>query len=58
MSFATASEFGTTHSQETDSLKQLFDDQFAELSETLGLAESSWCSCCDVSCCDTTIEEE
>ncbi len=57
MSFATASEFGTTHSQETDSLKQLFDDQFAELSETLGLGESSWCSCCDVSCCDTVEEE-
>lgn len=55
MSFATASEFGTTHSQETESLKQLFDGKFAEIDETLGLAQSielSWCSCCGDSCCD------
>jgi hypothetical protein len=58
MSFATTSSFGMEHSQETDGLKQLFDDQFAELDETLGLAESfSWCSCCDVSCCDTVEEQ-
>jgi hypothetical protein len=55
MSFATASEFGTTHSQETESLKELFDGQFGEINETLGLAQSielSWCSCCGDSCCD------
>jgi hypothetical protein len=60
MSFATASEFGTTHSQETDGLKQLFDGKFAEINETLNLAqgswEISWCSCCDNSCCDTQVE--
>jgi hypothetical protein len=59
MSFATASEFGTTHSQETDSLKQLFDSKFTEIDETLGLSQSiivSWCSCCGDSCCD--VEEQ
>ncbi len=54
MSFATASEFGTTHSRETDSLKQLFDSKFTEIDETLGLSQvvvMSWCSCCADSCC-------
>lgn len=57
MSFSTASSFGMEYSanQSTglEEIKQLFDDQFAELDVTMNLARSdSECSCCDVSCCD------
>lgn len=58
MSFSTASSFGMEHSQTTamDDLKQLFDEQFADFDVDIHAAESSWCSCCDTSCCDTRVE--